>query len=357
METALSWLSDRSWIVVAFAIVFGSLLLRVILKYVFDHLERATSGTENVYDDAFIHVARKPIGWAILIFGVLLAATVIRDNTDTGLLQYIPEVREVSIIVLLAWFSSRFINAVSEAIKLKQDSGEDQVTVDAIAKLIRVSVLITGFLIVLQTLGFSIEGVLAFGGIGGIAIGFAAREMLANFFGSISLLMDKPFAVGDWIRSNQIEIEGTVEDIGWRVTRIRTFDKRPLYVPNSTFTNLTVENPSRMTNRRIYETMGLRYDDVSVVPRVLEDVRNMLKNHEEIDTNQTLMVNLNEFNDSSMDFFVYTFTKTTNWERFHEIKEDVLLKISQIVQSHGAEMAFPTQTIHLNPEEIAHAQS
>jgi MscS family membrane protein len=143
-----------------------------------------------------------------------------------------------------------------------------------------------------------------------------------------------------------------VEKIGWRVTCIRTFDKRPLYVPNSTFTTIAVENPSRMTNRRIYETIGIRYDDVDKMAPIIDDVKAMLKEHPEIDTGQTLIVNFNAFASSSLDFFVYTFTKTTNWIKFHEIKQDVMLKIINIIESHGAECAFPTSTIHLVPGSV-----
>ena len=354
---AWQWLLAHTWVFTVFGIVFLCLVLRLTLKYVFDRLERATGLTDNVYDDAIIRVARKPIGWAILLYGVLAAAAIVRDNTQTGILEFIPQVREIGTITLLVWFAIRFIGEVSKAVATHHEEQHDRATVDAVAKLLRVSVLITGFLIGLQSLGFSIEGVLAFGGIGGIAVGFAARDMLANFFGAFVLLMDKPFAVGDWIRSNEMEIEGTVEDIGWRVTRIRTFDKRPLYVPNSNFTNITIENPSRMTNRRIKETIGVRYDDMSVLPNVLADVRNMLAEHDEIDTNQILMVNLNEFSESSADFFIYTFTKTTDWARFHEIKEDVLLRIAHIIEGHEAEIAFPTQTLHLDPATIAQTVS
>lgn len=350
---AWQWLVANSWVGTVFGIVFLCLVLRLVLKYVFDRLEHASGLTENIYDDAIIRVARKPIGWAILLYGVLAAAAIVRDNTGAGVLDFIPQIREVGTIGLLVWFAIRFIHEVSSALVEVREEQDDRATIAAVAKLLRISVLITGFLIGLQTLGFSIEGVLAFGGIGGIAVGFAARDMLANFFGALTLLLDKPFAVGDWIRSNEMEIEGTVEDIGWRITRIRTFDKRPLYVPNSNFSNITIENPSRMTNRRIKETIGLRYDDLSVLPTVLKDLRAMLAEHEEIDTNQILMVNLNEFNDSSADFFIYTFTKTTDWARFHEIKEDVLLRIANIIEGHGAEMAFPTQTLHIDPTEIA----
>lgn len=218
---------------------------------------------------------------------------------------------------------------------------------DAIGKLLRISVAITAVLIGLQSLGFSVSGVLAFGGVGGIAVGFAARDLLANFFGGLMVYLDRPFAIGDWFRSPDRNIEGTVEDIGWRVTRIRTFDKRPLYVPNAVFTQVALENPSRMTNRRIYETVGVRYDDFHAVPAIVQDIKAMLRAHPEIDTNQTLIVNFNQFAASSLDIMIYTFTRTTQWVLYHEIKQDVLMKVGQIIERHGAEIAFPTQTVHL----------
>ena len=211
--------------------------------------------------------------------------------------------------------------------------------------------IITATLVILQTLGYSISGVLAFGGIGGIAIGFAAKDLLANFFGGLMIYLDRPFAIGDWIRSPDREIEGTVEEIGWRQTRIRTFDKRPLYIPNSIFASIAVENPSRMDNRRIYETIGIRYDDAGKLPAILEDVRALLKNSPDIDQNQTLMVNFNSYGASSLDFFIYTMTRTTVWEDYHVIKEKVLLDILAIIDKHGAECAFPTTTVHI-PEGI-----
>jgi MscS family membrane protein len=201
-------------------------------------------------------------------------------------------------------------------------------------------------------LGYSVSGVLAFGGVGGIAIGFAAKDLLANFFGGLMIYLDRPFEVGDWIRSPDRNIEGTVEKIGWRLSVIRTFDKRPLYIPNSTFASIAVENPSRMNNRRIYETIGVRYDDISKMDIITKAVREMLVEHKDINSDLTLMVNFNAFSSSSVDFFVYCFTHTTVWTDFHDIKQDVLLKISHIIESHGAEIAFPTSTVHV-PEGIS----
>jgi len=198
----------------------------------------------------------------------------------------------------------------------------------------------------------SISGVLAFGGVGGIAIGFAAKDLLSNFFGGLFIYLDRPFAVGDWVRSPDREIEGTVENIGWRVTRIRTFDKRPLYIPNSIFSQIAVENPSRMSNRRIKETIGIRYDDASKIETIINQVKEMLKSHPDIDSQKTLIVNFNSFSPSSLDFFIYTFTKTTDWIEFHSIKQNVLLKIVKIIEDNGAEFAFPTSTLHLADEEL-----
>lgn len=209
----------------------------------------------------------------------------------------------------------------------------------------------------LQTIGVSISGILAFGGIGGIAVGFAAKDLLANFFGGLMVYLDRPFSVGDWVRSPDKEIEGTVEHIGWRQTRIRTFDKRPLYIPNATFSLISVENPSRMSHRRIYEKIGIRYDDVDALASIMNDIKAMLKTHQDIDSSQTMIVSFNEFGPSSLDFFVYTFTKTTNWIRFHEVKQDILLKIIDIIASHKAELAFPTQTLKVQTEPNIHPEA
>ena len=348
-DNLLTAISGNVWAAKTFAIVFATLLAVFIAKKLFNRLEIQLKKTKNLYDDAFLEAARRPLRWLIMVLGLSVAASVGGEDSNAELLSYLPEIRELSVVFLFAWFAVRFIRFVEENLHTSGYDGHrlDYATAAAISKLLRASVVITAFLIAMQTLGFSVAGVLAFGGIGGIAIGFAARDMLANFFGALMVFLDRPFTVGDWIKSPDKDIEGTVEDIGWRLTRIRTFDQRPLYVPNALFAEIVVVNPSKMLNRRIFETIGVRYSDVSVLPRILEDVRDMLKTHEAIDKRKTLMVNLNVFGPSSLDFFIYTFTKTTAWVEFHSIKEDVLFRISEIVDQHGAEIAFPTQTIQV----------
>lgn len=162
------------------------------------------------------------------------------------------------------------------------------------------------------------------------------------------MLFDRPFSIGDWIRSPDRNIEGTVTEIGWRITKIKTFDNRPLYVPNSLFSSISVENPGRMTNRRITTTIGLRYEDAAKVGVIVEAVREMLKNHPAIDQRQTLLVYFNQFADSSLNIMVYCFTKTTVWAEWLAAQQDVYLKIIDIVQSHGADFAFPSQTLYMD---------
>ncbi len=347
INAVMSLAGEDAWILQIFSIIFIALLLDFIVKRLLKRLQGKLEKTKTVWDDAFFAAVRVPISVMIWVLGLSFAL----DVLDLAVAETI---REVGIIFNIAWALVRFVGQVEERI-IRQGElmGEiiDRTTADAIAQLLKVSVVITAILVGLQTLGFNISAILAFGGIGGIAVGFAAKDLLSNFFGGLMIYLDRPFAVGDWIRSPDRNIEGTVEQIGWRLTVIRTFDKRPLYIPNSVFATIAVENPSRMLHRRIYETIGVRYDDVDKLPAIVDDVKSMLQQHQDIAQDQTLIVNFNTFSASSLDFFVYTFTKTTDWVTFHQIKQDVLFKISEIVTKHNAEMAFPTSTLHI-PEGI-----
>lgn len=353
LEPISGYIGKDLWIAQVFIVVLLVLVANLIQKRVLARIYARVLATDNVWDDAVIDALRKPLTLLFWVVGLSLAAEVAKQQSDSAIFNAIGPIRDVGVIACVTWFLIRLVQRIERNIidkRSAEDMGVDQSTVDAIGKLVRLSFIITATLVMLQTLGYSISGVLAFGGIGGVVIGFAAKDLLANFFGGLMIYLDRPFAVGDWIRSPDRDIEGTVEKIGWRLTIIRTFDKRPLYIPNSMFNSISVENPSRMSNRRIYETIGIRYDDAGKMADIVHDVKDMLKNHQEIDSNQTLIVNFNSFAPFSLDFFVYTFTKTTSWVQFHEIKQDVLLKINDIIIKRGAEVAFPTSTIHLANE-------
>jgi MscS family membrane protein len=332
-----------------FLVVFLTLSIAFIARIFLDKIAVKATKTKNLWDDAFIAALHLPIRVFIWLIGLSLSADLVAYYANASVSILTDKVRAVGVIVIGAWFLIKLIKTLEANLSKVDDSPKiiDATTASAIGKLLRAAIIITTVLIVMQSLGYSVSGVLAFGGIGGLAIGFAAKDFLANFFGGLTIYLDRPFKVGDWVRSPDKEIEGTVENIGWRLTRIRTFDKRPLYVPNATFTQISLENPSRMLNRRIKETIGIRYDDANKMQGIVSDTREMLLNHVDIDTTQTLMVNFNQFAPSSLDFFIYTFTKTTNWEEFHRIMQDVMLATIKIIEAHGAECAFPTSTLHV----------
>ena len=348
----------QQWMLQVFFVVLSVLVFNFFQKRFLRKLSFRLEKTDNTWDDAFINAIGRPLTLLVWILGVAFAAQIAQEATKAEIFSAFVPARDVGVITCFSWFLIRFFNnAEDNILRLAEKRGKtiDKTTADAVNKLLRASVIITAVLVALQTLGFSVSGVMAFGGIGGIAVGFAAKDLLANFFGGVMIYLDRPFKVGDWIRSPDREIEGTVEGIGWRLTTVRTFDKRPIYIPNASFANITVENPSRMSHRRIYEKIGVRYEDATKLQGIIDDVKKMLQAHEEIDSTQTLIVNFNRYEAYSLEFFVYTFTKTTNWVYFHEVKQDILLKIYDIIAAHGADIAFPTTTLNTSekfPVEI-----
>lgn len=345
--------ADYSWIMQVFVVVLITLVSNYFVRKLFDRLALAAQQTATQFDDILVDTARKPVRLFIWVFGLLLALELVPLIAEqSSLNSLIQQLREVSFISLLAWFAVRVIRHGENAVQKEGvlETPMDATTASALGKLLRLSVGITTSLVVLQTLGFSVSAILAFGGVGGIAVGFAAQAMLANFFGGLMIYLDKPFKVGDWVRSPDKDIEGIVEHIGWRLTCIRTFDKRPLYVPNATFASIAVENPSRMTNRKIKENIGLRYDDANKAAAVAEDIKAMLHTHPDIASDLALIVNINAFAASAIEIFIYTYTATKDWFEYHDVKQDVMVKIIDIVERHGAEFAFPTQTLHMKQD-------
>ncbi len=352
LPTGLS-LAGQSWLPEVALVLAIVVALALASHYLLHQAERLCAHTRNVWDDAVVHAAARPLRWLIGLVGLSMALEIIGKYHPAPLFEYLPSARHVVIITCLAWFLIGLIGRVSDNIvSLGVSAGEavDRTTADALTKLLRLIVLVAAVLAILQTLGISTSGILAAGGIGGLAIGFAAKDILANFFGGLTIYLDRPFAVGEWIRSPDKDIEGTVEYISWRHTRIRRFNKNPLFVPNALFTTIAVENPSRMSHRRLRETIGLRYQDIDKMAAITHDAKAYLLAHPEIDSAETVIVTFNEFAGSSVNFFVLCYTKTTNWVRYHELKQAILLEVAAIVSRHGAEIAYPTRVVHMAPE-------
>ena len=347
----LTLIVQNSWVFFFSLILALTLLAHFGTDFLFKRLQPKIDKTHLIWDSALLHALITPFKVFIWLLGLSLASEVLSYHLEMmSLFTLFKPIRNTLLIILLIWFSLRFIKNIEHDYvedKKKKKKKYDNTTVRAICQISRITIFVLALLIYLQSRNINISAVLAFGGAGGLVVGFAAKDLLANLFGGMMIYFDRPFSVGDWIRSPDKEIEGTVEHIGWRLTRIRTFDKRPLYVPNGFFSTISVENPSRMTNRRIKTQIGIRYDDASKMKSIVSKVEEMILNHPEIDSKQFYMVRFEEFSPSSMNFIIYCFTKTTDWGHYMFVQEDVFLKTVEIIQEEGAQCAFPTTTLHI----------
>lgn len=353
MQNIIELFQGHSLAVQVFVVVFVTLLAIFLVDRFLNIYARKVSKTHNIIDDAFEYALRRPLKILILVLGISYVIEILDKELEVPLFLAINSMQDIFIVFALFIFILRFIKKVENGyIELHQGNQEKVNTINAITKLLRISVIVTTALILMQTLGINIGGVLAFGGVSGIAVGFAAKDLLSNFFGALMIYFDKPFRVGDWIRSPDKDIEGVVELIGWRQTKIRTFDKRPIYVPNSVFSVIVVENPSRMTHRRIYENIGVRYDDVGEVEKIVFDIKKYLELSDDVDKKQALIVNFNKFADSSLEIIVYCLVFETDWITFHQLKQKILLDIANIISQHKADIAYPTTRLQADPIQL-----
>ncbi|HJN37284.1 MAG TPA: mechanosensitive ion channel family protein [Gammaproteobacteria bacterium] len=329
------------------AFIINKLINKLFIGYI-----KQRKHNHPTLDKALVQSLAAPISLGIYLNAILFSATWIFKHYKTDVTAITKFASPLVIMLLSTWFLIRLTNSYEQCYlhdKKSKGATVDRTLVHAVSQLIKFTLFISASLVILDYFKVGISGLLTFGGIGGIAVGLSAKDLLANFFGSLVIYLDRPFQIGDWVRSPDRNIEGTVIHIGWRVTVVSTFEKRPLYIPNATFTSIIVENPSRMSNRRIKELIGIRYEDIPEAREILKNIRSMLASHEDIDQKQTQMVFLDHFCKSSVNILVYTFTKTTNWKEYLRIKEDVLLKISDIIEHKGASIAYPTSVIHFSP--------
>lgn len=355
-QEVLKFSTAHMWVVKLAIIIVATLIASFIEKRIFSKLYPKLQLTSKIWDDSLLFSLHKPVRFLIWLSGFVISLEVILAmiSVPDKFVRALGLLEDIVLLATFVWFLIRYFLKLEDRYIVRMSSRKKKIdvgTVHAVGQITRIFIVIIAVIMVLQIYGIPIAGLLAFGGIGGIALGFAAKDTLANFFGGFMIYFDRPFTVGDWIYSPDKNIEGTVESVGWRLTRIRGFDKRPIYVPNSVFSVIAVVNASRMTHRRIKADVGVRYADASKIPLITADIEKMLKEHPEIDSEQTCFVKFHQFADSSLNLQVYTFTKTTDWLKFMSAQQDVYLKIIEVVEKHGAECAFPTTTLDI-PREI-----
>ena len=346
-ESVLTYLIALS-LITLFLLVIKNKLINMILAI--------SEKTNTIYDELLLHSIKTPTTYLIIFtYFILVTNYLVEEDLINTELQF-SSLIYILIIISIAWSFLRGLNFyIASKPFIKNLSSDDDITLvtetyEIVVRILKVIVFIIAALIIMQELGLSISGLLAFGGVGGLIVGLAAKDLLSNFFGGMMIFFDRPFRVGEFIKSPDRNIEGIVEKIGWRLTIVRTFSKNVLYIPNTAFSSIIVENATRMSNRRINETIGIRYDDLSKMSEIIEDVNKSLLENTDIDQTQKAKVYFKSFSASSCDFFIYAFTITKDWEEFLKIKQNVLLNIAQIISKHKAEIAYPTSTVYLNKD-------
>lgn len=362
---------DYAEYVHAAIVIIAILLINVIIRIVLAVFDKSLT-KKSPYLHIFYQAINRPVRYITWIIGLWIILTELIDwqgKQVQTMLSVANMTVKVLVVLCIAWILMRFARGMRKLFiekNTRTDGGyNDFSMIETAYKASQAIILILLFFSILSSLNIPI---VALAGMATVVTGFFAitqQELIKNLFGGTVLYLDRPFAVGDWIYTVGGGVEGTVEKISFRLTIIRGFDKRPIYVPNATFLTTAVVNASRMTNRRILQYLGVRYQDFSKVHQILQDARDMLKKHPAIDqkcTNLVCIVNGNTnmgsniegvFGSYSINFMIYTFTKTTNRVKFQALQDEIMLKIGEIIEKNGAQIAFPTTTLDI-PEGVLH---
>jgi MscS family membrane protein len=332
-------------ILLAFIVFIIVLFIRpIFVKGLILFLKKITSKTKTKYDDKIVANLEKPLKFTFLTIGFYILISLLYLNSKTVNL----------ILASMAIFSFFWIVlAILEGFQgviyqtLAQVSKElSSELARFIIRIIKIIIWVMAISSILSIWGVNVTALIASLGIGGLAFALAAKDTAANLFGSIAIMVDKSIKVGDWVKVDNVE--GVVEDIGMRTTKIRTFYKSLVAIPNSIVANSHIENFSRRDVRRIKASIGVTYDtSVGQIQNIIKDIKNMLKSHNGISQEDIMLVNFNNFGDFAQEILVYTFTNTANWQEYLNIKEDIYYKIKEIVSKYGSDFAFPSESIYI----------
>ncbi len=328
-------------------LIFRKLFTLIVIKTV----KTLVKNTQTQIDDKLIDVIEAPLKFLFIIIGLWFFLDILGVNAE--IVNHI--VRSLFIFDVF-WIAFNAVNIFAEDVfKFTQRFGKDlsREIGNLLLKLTKAFIIILGLVSILQEWGINVTTLIASLGIGGLAVALAAKDTLANFFGGVSVIADKSMKIGEWVKVG--DIEGIVEDIGIRTTKIRAFDKGLITVPNSYIANNALINFSRRNVRRVKMNIGVVYSTSKEnLQKIVEEIRNLINNHPEVSKDNTIAVYFDEFGDSSLNIFVYFYTNTADWLEWFRIKEDIQYKIMDIVEKNNSSFAFPSRSIYIEeiPEEI-----
>lgn len=338
-----------------FSIILLTFIIKSIAQYILEKkMTVIAKKTKTELDDMIIDALKNPLGYFILLQGFYAAILFLQlpekiSRFDITVSDIVHSIYILVLSFIVLYFIFKLIDILAyflhrEAKKSK--STLDDLLVPLVIRSLRILVLTLGILFILENFGYDITSLLAGLGLGGLAFALAAQDTVSNLFGSITVFSDKSFQLGDWISIG--DIEGTVEDIGFRSTRIRRFDQALVTVPNSQFIKGGVINYSARKKRRIEFYLGVTYStSVNKMKIVMEEIKKIITEDNRFD-HSFFMVKFTDFGAFSLNIYIYCFTNTTIWDEFLTIREDLNLKIMLMLEQQNVEIAFPSQTLYLN---------
>lgn len=323
--------------------LFLSLIELIVYRKLYSYFLRS----HRIWDDIFVDAVHKPIQLIIITTGIAFSLNVFDSYFPViSITKYTDFLQQLIVVIAVLWAMHRFTKDLEDNIlNSRREHVMDKASAFALNRIFRIVMFFIALIAVMQVIGVPLSGVLTLGGVGALAVSFAAKDTLANFFGGMMLYFEKPFSVGDFISIDGKSISGTVENIGFRSTRLTATDTKPIYVPNSFFTTSAVTNTTRMTHRYVNMSLTLRYQDVAKLPKISEDLVAYLDQHETVDSDKKIRAYFSAFSDSSVDINIVFFSTLTSSNDYAPVQQEMLMAYAGIVAKHGADFAFPTQTL------------
>ena len=339
-------------VVTALLVVIAFLgIRRLFYRFVVTTLKTLTKRTKTTVDDMILEAIEKPFELAFITIGLYVGAQMLPLSGDASAI-YDKLIRSL-IALTLFWAIFRSIDPLSSlmdrGIEMMGSISMRDTMKGFFVKLAKFVVVALGIAAVFQEWGFNVAAVLGSLGLVGMAVALGAKDFIANLFAGLTIFLDRIFEKGNWIRTT--EVDGLVEDIGFRATKIRRFDKALVVIPNAKLAGEALINFSRMTNRRIYWHVGVEYRATKDQLRlIIQDILEYVNTSEDFETNPDrtkTFVFVDSFGASSIDIMVYCFTKTTVWGEWLACKERLAYKIKDIVEGHGTAFAFPSTSLYV----------
>lgn len=332
-------------------ILLATLLLTLVAHIALRKLRTPLEHTRHPWREAAIDALNAPAQGMLWMIGLSVCASVLTLSGSLPLLdELFPPARDVLSIGILAWFLMRLSRQTSARLYRQarnQQRDFDTTAADAVNKLVCALIIIIAVMVAMQTLGFSIASLLTFGGVAGVALGFAAQGLVANLLGGITIYTSRPFKVGESVIFPATDLMGEVQEIGWRATRILGWNGKPFYVPNAKFNSEIIINHSRIAYREISQTICIRLQDIDKIAVIVADVNTMLRNHNEM--GDYLIFRFDSYSDHALRLYLYAYTRgdMTPYIEYMRVKEDLLLKIAAIITQHDAKLAVPVANLQM----------